>query len=76
MGQQLSLDKDKIRFLLLEGVHQTALDTLSSAGYSNIEYLKTALDEDALIEKSKMHTLWGFVHAPKSLSVCLKPPKN
>ena len=44
MGQQLSLDKDKIRFLLLEGVHQTALDTLSSAGYSNIEYLKTALD--------------------------------
>lgn len=53
MGQQLSLDKDKIRFLLLEGVHQTALDTLSSAGYSNIEYLKTALDEDALIEKIK-----------------------
>ncbi len=51
MGQHLSLDKDKIRFLLLEGVHQNALDTLKAAGYTNIEYLKTALDEDALIEK-------------------------
>ena len=53
MGQQLSLDKDKIRFLLLEGVHQNALDTLQAAGYTNIEYLKTALEEDALIEKIK-----------------------
>ncbi len=44
MGQQLSLDKDKIRFLLLEGVHQNALDTLQAAGYTNIEYLKTALE--------------------------------
>jgi D-3-phosphoglycerate dehydrogenase len=53
MSQQLSLDKDKIRFLLLEGVHQNALDVLHTAGYSNIEYLKTALDEDVLIEKIK-----------------------
>jgi D-3-phosphoglycerate dehydrogenase len=50
---QLSLDKSKIRFLLLEGVHQNALDVLKSNGYTNIEYLKTALDEDALIEKIK-----------------------
>ena len=39
-----SLDKSKIKFLLLEGVHQSALDTLRAAGYSNIEYLKTALN--------------------------------
>lgn len=50
---QFSLDKSKIRFLLLEGVHQNALDVLNANGYSNIEYLKTALDEDALIEKIK-----------------------
>ena len=50
---QFSLDKSKIRFLLLEGVHQNALDVLKSNGYTNIEYLKTALDEDALIEKIK-----------------------
>ncbi len=46
-----SLDKSKIKFLLLEGVHQSAVQVLNDQGYTNIEYLKTALDEDALIEK-------------------------
>ncbi|RZI82462.1 MAG: phosphoglycerate dehydrogenase [Rubrivivax sp.] len=47
----LSLDKAKIRFLMLEGMHQNALDVLHSHGYDNIDYLKTALDEAALIER-------------------------
>jgi D-3-phosphoglycerate dehydrogenase / 2-oxoglutarate reductase len=46
-----SLDKSKIKFLLLEGVHQSAVDTLHQSGYTNIEYLKTALSEDELIDK-------------------------
>lgn len=46
-----SLDKSKIRILLLEGVHQSAVDTLTKAGYTNIEYLKTALAHDELVEK-------------------------
>ncbi|AJQ93869.1 phosphoglycerate dehydrogenase [Gynuella sunshinyii] len=46
-----SLEKSKIRILLLEGVHQSALDTFEAAGYSNIEYLSGSLSEDALIEK-------------------------
>lgn len=50
---QVSLDKDKIRFLLLEGVHQNALDTLKAAGYTNIDYRKTALEGDALLEAVK-----------------------
>lgn len=50
---QLSLPKDKIRFLLLEGVHQNAIDVLNAAGYSNIDYRKTALDGDALKEAVK-----------------------
>jgi len=48
-----SLDKSKIKFLLLEGVHQSALDTLKQAGYTNIEYLKTALPQEELKEKIK-----------------------
>jgi len=48
-----SLDKSKIRILLLEGVHQSALDTLKAAGYSNIEYIKTALAGDELKAKIK-----------------------
>ncbi|MFC0820185.1 phosphoglycerate dehydrogenase [Moraxella marmotae] len=49
----LSLHKDKIRFLLLEGVHENALKVLNEAGYTNIEYIKSALDEAELIEKIK-----------------------
>ncbi len=48
-----SLDKSKIHFLLLEGVHQSAIETLEAAGYTNVEYLKTSLPEDELIEKAK-----------------------
>lgn len=50
---QTSLDKSKIKFLLLEGVHQSALDTLKAAGYTNIEYLKTSLADDELKERIK-----------------------
>lgn len=45
---QTSLDKSKIKFLLLEGVHQSAVDTLTAAGYTNIDYLKTSLPDDEL----------------------------
>ena len=45
-----SLDKSKIKFLLLEGVHQTAVDTLKAAGYTNIDYHKGALPEAELKE--------------------------
>lgn len=48
---KVSLPKDKIKILLLEGVHQSALETLETNGYTNIEYLKTSLPEDELIEK-------------------------
>ncbi|WP_370980149.1 phosphoglycerate dehydrogenase [Agaribacterium sp. ZY112] len=48
-----SLQKDKIKFLLLEGVHESAVETLNHAGYTNIEYVKTALTGDDLIEQIK-----------------------
>ncbi|GGW54234.1 MULTISPECIES: phosphoglycerate dehydrogenase [Halomonadaceae] len=46
-----SLEKSKIKILLLEGVHQSAVDNFHNAGYENIESLSTSLDEEALIEK-------------------------
>ena len=46
-----SLAKNKIKILLLEGVHQSALDELEAKGYTNIEYIKTSLSNDDLIEK-------------------------
>ena len=50
---KVSLPKDKIKILLLEGLHQSALETLRNNGYHNIESLKTSLPEDQLIEKIK-----------------------
>lgn len=46
-----SLEKRKIRFLLLEGVHQSAISTLNDAGYYNIDYLKTSLPEEELLKR-------------------------
>jgi len=48
-----SLAKNKIKILLLEGLHSSALETFQNAGYTNIESLKTSLPEDELIEKIK-----------------------
>ncbi len=50
MTGKFSLDKEKIRVLLLEGMHQSAVKTFTDVGYTNIEYLKKALD-DADLEK-------------------------
>lgn len=46
-----SLAKEKIKILLLEGLHPSALEELKLKGYSNIESLKTSLSESDLIEK-------------------------
>lgn len=48
---KISLAKDKIKILLLEGVHQSAVETLKRHGYTNIEYVKTSLPEPELIER-------------------------
>jgi D-3-phosphoglycerate dehydrogenase len=48
MALTTSLHKDKIKILLLEGVHASAIETLNSAGYHNIEYHKQALSGEEL----------------------------
>lgn len=47
----LSLEKDKIKFLLLEGVDPSSVDVLRRAGYNNVEYEKKALDGDELLQR-------------------------
>ena len=48
MMAQQSLEKSKIKFLLLEGVHPSARATLQQSGYSNIEEHKKALPLEEL----------------------------
>ena len=46
-----SFDKSKIRILLLEGVHQNAINVFNAAGYTNIESISSALPENELKAK-------------------------
>jgi D-3-phosphoglycerate dehydrogenase len=42
-NNKTSLDKGKIKILLLEGIHQSAVERFQSGGYSNIEFHRKAL---------------------------------
>ena len=46
-----SLDKSKIKFLLLEGVHPSAVEVIRGAGYTQIEMLPKALQGEELKAK-------------------------
>ena len=78
--QKTSLDKSKIKFLLLEGVHPSALEVLRAAGYTQIESLPGALPDAELQAKvADVHflgirsrtqlTAQVFAAAPKLVAV-------
>ncbi|WP_108051623.1 phosphoglycerate dehydrogenase [Bosea sp. 124] len=48
--ERLSLSKDRIKVLLLEGINDSAADLLLNAGYTNMTRLPKALDRDALLK--------------------------
>ena len=75
-----STDKKKIKFLLLEGIHPSALDVLKAAGYTQIESLAGALADDDLkakiadahfvgIRSRTQLTAEVFAHASKLVAV-------
>ncbi|MCC8998467.1 MAG: phosphoglycerate dehydrogenase, partial [Candidatus Contendobacter sp.] len=45
-----SLDKSKIKILLLEGLHASAVEAFQADGYANIAYQQKALPEPQLLE--------------------------
>lgn len=51
MEKKYSFDKKNIKVLLLEGIHQSAVTLFHQSGYTNVEYLKTALDNDELLAR-------------------------
>ncbi len=50
ISERLSLPKDRIRILLLEGIHDSAVELLARAGYTQVIRHTKALDGDALID--------------------------
>ena len=75
-----SIDKARIKFLLLEGIHPSATKVLQAAGYTQIENLTSALVGDELnaritdahfvgIRSRTQLTAEVFAHAPKLVAV-------
>ncbi|ACU49583.1 phosphoglycerate dehydrogenase [Brucella microti] len=50
MTERLSLSRDRINVLLLEGISQTAVEYFKSSGYTNVTHLPKALDKADLIK--------------------------
>ena len=48
---ETSTSKDKVKFLLLEGVHPSAIAVIQAAGYTQIESIAGALSGEALENK-------------------------
>ena len=51
MAATNSLDKNKIKVLLLEGIHPSAVDVIRGAGYTQVETVSGALPDDELKRK-------------------------
>ena len=57
---KLSLTKDRIRIMLLEGVHDSALADFRDHGYATIETIGHALDEDDLAHRIRNVHILGI----------------
>ncbi|GAA6121565.1 phosphoglycerate dehydrogenase [Acidovorax sp. FG27] len=75
-----SLDKSKIKFLLLEGIHPSAVEVLRGAGYTQVELVSGALEGEELkrriadvhflgIRSRTQLTADVFAHAHKLVAV-------
>jgi D-3-phosphoglycerate dehydrogenase len=67
-----SFPKDKIKILLLEGVHSHAIDLFRQAGYLSIENLPGTLSEDDLLAKIKDVHILGIRSKSKLTTRILK----
>ncbi len=76
MANKFSLDKNKIRVLLLEGIHESAVHAFREAGYTNVEYLKTALDGTELEQQLKITHILGIRSRTQLTNEVLKKAKK
>ena len=57
---KISLDKDKIKILLLEGIHPSAVDALNADGYTNVDCHPKSLPEPELLEAARQAYFIGI----------------
>jgi len=74
--KKYSLDKSKIRVLLLEGIHENAVKYFIDNGYTDIECLKEALSGEELEEKLQQTHIIGIRSRTElRREILLKVPK-
>lgn len=76
MQQELSFPRDKIKVLLLEGIHPSAVERFRAAGYTNVELLKAALPEAELIKAIKSVHILGIRSKTKVTAPVLNAATN
>jgi D-3-phosphoglycerate dehydrogenase len=70
--KKYSLDKSKIKVLLLEGIHENAIKSFMDSGYSDIEYHKEALSEKELERKLQQTHIIGIRSRTELRKILLK----
>ncbi len=74
--KKYSLDKSKIKVLLLEGIHENAREHFLANGYSDIECLNEALPDDELITRLQHAHIIGIRSRQKlTAGILRKAPK-
>jgi D-3-phosphoglycerate dehydrogenase len=73
-----SFEKKNLKFLLLEGIHESAVRTLNAAGYANVEMMSKSLSESELLKtlpayhflgiRSRTHVTAPVLDAAKKLT--------
>ncbi len=74
--KNLSPSKDKIKILLLEGLHKNALQLFNDNQYYSVDYLESSLDSKELINKIKDVHLLGIRSKTNITSKILKHANN
>ncbi len=72
----LSLRREKIKILLLEGVHENAVEYFRGRGYENIKYYKKALEEKELLAEIENTHLIGIRSRTQLTEKVLKSAKK
>ncbi|MDB5226140.1 MAG: D-3-phosphoglycerate dehydrogenase [Bacteroidota bacterium] len=60
MTKEVSFPKDKIKILLLEGLHPSAFNEFAKKGYTNIDSSKDAMTEDELLNCIENYHIIGI----------------
>ncbi|HRH56019.1 MAG TPA: phosphoglycerate dehydrogenase [Chitinophagales bacterium] len=60
MAKEVSFPKDKIKILLLEGLHQSAFNELNKKGYTSIDSYKEAMTEKELLDCIENYHIIGI----------------